>query len=89
MKNFKIKFWKTFNIRLNVVIDIIFIVTLIWFFIYGYYMSAILGILYILLDINMYYCEKNNIYDTIYILLGRLRALIIFVIFVVCRRLNI
>ena len=89
MKNFKIKFWKTFNIILNVVIDIIFIVTLIWCFIYGYYMSAILGILYILLDIAMYYCEKNNIYDTIYILLARLRALIIFLIFVVCRRLNI
>ena len=89
MKNLKVKFWKTFNIILNVVIDIIFIVTLIWCFIYGYYITAILGILSILVNISMYYYEKNNICNNIYILLVILQVLIMLLLFFVCKLLNI
>lgn len=89
MENMKAKFWNKFNIILNIIVDVLFVIVIIWCFVSGYYVTAILGLLYILVDIAIDYYERKNIYNNVYVSLARLRALIIFAVFVVCRRLNI
>ena len=89
MENLKAKFWNKFSIILNIIVDVLLVIAIIWCFIYGYYVTAILGILSILVNISMYYYEKNNICNNIYILLQILQVLIMLLLFFVCKLLNI